>query len=66
MNWTAGWIVILGLGALLEVVALIADRRGTLSETVWRWFDARTGHWTPGRIVLLLGMAWLTVHLVWG
>lgn len=64
---TVLWLVVLVLGGTLEVVALVADRRGgTLSDQVWAWFagtDRRRVGWTHARrVALLVGMTWLAVR----
>ena len=53
----AGYAVLAGAAVLLE---LVARRRGGVNlGAVLRWLTAR---W-PGRVVLLLGWAWLGWHL---
>lgn len=64
---TVLWLGVLGLGAALEVVALVAERRGAcLSDQVWAWFvstDRRRVGWTQARRVAVLGaMTWLAVR----
>ncbi|MFJ2200830.1 hypothetical protein [Streptomyces violaceusniger] len=64
---TVLWLVVLGLGGALEVVALVAERRGTcLSDQVWTWFagtDRRRAGWTHARrMALLVAMTWLAVR----
>lgn len=62
------WLGVLVLGAALEVVALLAERRGTyLSDQMWAWFvstDRRRYGWTHARrVALLVAMTWLAVRV---
>lgn len=70
-GFTIAWLVVIGLGAALEAVAIFTKKKGdTLSEHMWRWFavtdEQRKGLRGLRRTVLLLGMTWLTVHFVTG
>jgi hypothetical protein len=69
--WSWYWLtwIIVGFG-LPETMAVLTSPRNTLSDTVWHWFGVREGmpiwHWSILHIVLLLFMAWLFGHMVFG
>lgn len=68
MSWETGWIVLLVIGAIMELVAIFNDRKGdTLSEQVWKWLriDKGESNWHIGRILLVLGLVWLLLHFGW-
>lgn len=61
------WLGVLILGGALEVIALIAERRGAcLSDQVGTWFastDRRRAGWTHARrVALLVAMTWLAIR----
>lgn len=62
-RWTVGWVLWLLAFLATEIPAAIHGGPGpqTLSEHVWIWFSFEHG-W----LVLLIGMSYLTAHLVWG
>lgn len=68
MNWEQGWIVLLVVGAIMELIAIFDERRGnTLSEMVWKWvrIDPGESNWHWGRVVLVLALIWLLLHFGW-
>jgi hypothetical protein len=62
-RWTRVWLVLIVAFLATEIPAALHGGPGpqTLSEHVWLWFSFRYG-W----LVLLVGMAYLTWHLVSG
>lgn len=69
--YTLAWLIWGFAFVLLEGAALLDVHRpgGTLSETIWRWARVRGkngGGWTWRRWFLLVFLAWLLGHLVWG
>lgn len=63
------WIAWGAMFLVIEGTALKNHDPGdALSEHVWRWFRVRgeSASWNVGRLLLLGGLVWLTVHLVWG
>lgn len=51
--WIACW----------EAAAFAVNTRYTLSELTWAW---EGGGWTFGRYLVLVFLAWLTLHLSFG
>lgn len=77
--WTVFWIFWLILFLIVEGMALCNKKSGdTLSENVWEWFaidvDACQGErkrgrvwmWRLRRLALLVLMAWLFMHFMFG
>jgi hypothetical protein len=63
-RWTLGWALWLAALLALEIAAALhsgAPGPQTLSEHLWIWFS-----WWGGWIVLLIGLGYLTWHLVRG
>ena len=71
-DWELAWVVLLVLAGLLELAALIAKgNKDTLSYHMWKWFAVRFTNPDSKlvkvrRLLLLLIMAWLTVHFLTG
>ncbi len=68
MSWEQGWIALLVVGAIMELIAVFNDKKGdTLSAQVWKWFkiDEGESNWHWGRVVLILGLGWLFLHFGW-
>lgn len=66
--WHAYWLLWIGVGFVVpETIALITGK-GTLSDTIWRWFGVKDGisitHWTVLHFFLLAFMVWLFGHMV--
>ncbi len=64
--WTIGWLVIAGIAAAWEGLAIWRSRTGTLSDTIRIWAGVRGLRWTWRRWLLLAVMVWLLLHLVFG
>lgn len=72
MSWyTVAWLAWIAAFALVEGKALLSKQRGdTLSEHIWAWFRVKDPRptvltWVL-RSVLLVFLAWLTLHLGFG
>lgn len=64
--WLAGWLAWGGMFLVIETLALLNDdkpgERDTLSQHVWWFRDNVKG----GRVMLALGLGWLSLHLLFG
>ena len=58
--WTWGWIAIIGIGVVYEIVAIVRNEGNTLSENTWRFEKhAKVLRWLVGGALL-----WAAVHFV--
>jgi hypothetical protein len=63
--WTAGWLAWGVMFAVIEGAALVNNKgvkQDTLSQHVWWFRDNVKG----GKVMLGLGLAWLSIHLMFG
>jgi hypothetical protein len=69
-GWVVAWLLWAGGFAAIEGAALVVkdrpNRPATLSAHVW-WLISGAAWWHRlARVVLLCGLAWLSVHLLSG
>ena len=67
--WQWYWLLWIIVGFTVpETAALVTNPRNTLSDTVWAWFDVKTGmpiwQWNVLHVTLLMFMVWLFGHMV--
>ena len=66
---TPAWLIWLAAFLVLEGKAIFNRvPNDTLSAHLWRWFaiKGKPRLWQARRLALLLGLAWLVVHLLTG
>lgn len=67
-GWSWYWLLWIVVGfAVPETIALVRNPKDTLSDTVWSWFNVKTGmpiwQWNVLHVALLGFLIWLLGHM---